>query len=335
MTESNTILCGDALDILRTLPEGCVNMAVTSPPYYGLRNYGVNGQIGLEPSPAEYVSRLVEVFREVRRVLVKDGVLFLNIADSYAGSGKGACADTERKSKQQYLFTPDNPAAQMPTTWDDIKPKDMIGIPWALAFALRADGWFLRSDIIWHKINTMPHSVRDRPVSSYEHIFLLSKSKTYYFDYKTLEEPMLESTKQRYRRGVGSHKYSNGAPGQTPQSINKHRDNDKNAPVPETRRGRDIWSFPTSPFRGSHFAAYPIELARRCILAGCPEGGVVLDPFFGSGTTGAAALILGRRYLGIELNPEYIPLAEERLKQYKTAETPRGSEHSGRGAFSV
>jgi DNA modification methylase len=316
MTETNTILCGDALDVLRALPDGCANMAVTSPPYYGLRNYGVNGQIGLESSPAEYVSRLVDIFREARRVLAKDGVLFLNIADSYAGSGKGACADTERKSNRHYIYTPDDPAANIPTAWDGIKPKDMIGIPWMLAFALRADGWFLRSDIIWQKINALPHSVKDRPVSSYEHIFLLAKSKTHYFDYKALEEPTTESSKARYKRNFGSSKYAEGAPGQSAQTINKQKD--KNAAIPDMRRGRDIWSFPTSPLRGIvHYAAYPIELARRCILAGSRPGDVVLDCFFGSGTTGAAALILGRRYIGIELNPEYIPMAEERLKPYQ------------------
>jgi DNA modification methylase len=318
MTETNTILRGDALDVLRALPDGCVNMAVTSPPYYGLRDYGVDGQIGLETVPAEYVSRLVDVFREVRRVLAKDGVMFLNIADSYAGSGKGADG---RDVKRRYHYMSGNPVLDMPKTWDGIKNKDMLGIPWMLAFALRADGWFLRSDIIWNKINALPHSVKDRPVSSYEHIFLLAKSKTYYFDYKALEEPTTESSKQRHKRHFGSNKYAAGAPGQSVQTINKPRGRD--APVPDMRRGRDIWSFPTSPLRGiAHFAAYPIELARRCILAGCPEGGVVLDPFFGSGTTGAAALMLGRRYIGIELNPEYIPLAEERLKQYNPPAQP-------------
>jgi DNA modification methylase len=315
------ILCGDALGVLKTLPDGCVNMAVTSPPYYGLRDYGMGGQIGLEPTPAEYVSRLADVFREVRRVLAKDGVLFLNIADSYAGSGKGASANTDRKSKQRYLYTPENPAAQIPTTWDGVKPKDLIGIPWALAFALRADGWYLRSDIIWQKTNALPHSVKDRPVSSYEHIFLLAKSKTYYFDYRALEEPTLESSKQRHKRHFGNNKYASGAPGQSAQTINKPRGRD--VPVPDMRRGRDVWSFPTSPLRGiAHFAAYPIELARRCILAGSRSGDVVLDPFFGSGTTGAAALMLGRRYIGIELKPAYIPLAEERLKEYEPPSQP-------------
>ena len=331
MIEANTILCGDALDVLKTLPDCCINMTVTSPPYYGLRNYGMDAQIGLEHTPAEYVARLVKVFNEVRRVLTKDGVLFLNIADSYAGSGKGADGcDVKRR----YHYMSGNPVLEMPKTWDGIKSKDMIGIPWALAFALRADGWFLRSDIIWHKTNAFPHSVKDRPVSSYEHIFLLAKSKTYFFDYTALEEPTMESTKQRYNRKLGSNKYAEGAPGQSTQTINKPKN--RNAPIPETRRGRDIWSFPTSPYRGAHFAAYPLELARRCILAGCPEGGVVLDPFFGSGTTGAAALMLGRRYVGIELNPEYIPLARDRLEKYKAPDKPCGTDDdSVRGAFSV
>jgi DNA modification methylase len=324
MTETNTIICGDALAVLRTMPDGFASMIVTSPPYYGLRNYGVAGQIGLETSPAEYVSRLAAVFRETRRVLRPDGTLWLNIADSYAGSGKGASADTERISRQSCLYAPGNPAASIPATWHGIKQKDMIGIPWALAFALRADGWFLRSDIIWNKINALPHSVRDRPVSSYEHIFLLAKSKTYYFDYKALEEPTKESSKARYKRGFGSNKYAEGAPGQSAQTINKPKD--KNAPLPDMRRGRDIWNFPTSPLRGTaHYAAYPIELARRCILAGSRPGDVVLDPFFGSGTTGAAALMLGRKYIGIELNPEYIPPAEERLKQYGPPAQPSGT----------
>jgi len=331
MIEINTILCGDALDILRTLPDGCVNMVVTSPPYYGLRDYGVDAQIGLEYSPTEYISRLVEVFREVRRVLAPDGIMFLNIADSYAGSGKGADGcDVKRR----YHYESGNPVLDMPKTWEGIKPKDMVGIPWALAFALRADGWYLRSDIIWQKTNAMPHSVKDRPVSSYEHIFLLAKSKIYYFDYTALEEPVAEGTKRRYEKGFRSNKYAAGAPGQSPQTINKRGNRD--SPAPEKRRGRDIWSFPTSPLRGiAHFAAYPIELARRCILAGCPESGIVLDPFFGSGTTGIAALMLGRNYIGIELNPECIPIAEERLRPHIGLQMQHSTPINTEGGYAI
>jgi len=238
MNSGGNILCGDAISQLRTLPDGCANMCVTSPPYYGLRDYGTDGQIGLESAPQEYVSRLTDVFREVRRVLSNDGVLFLNIADSYAGSGKGADdRASPPKNKQNYLFTTKNPAANIPTTWDGIKPKDMIGIPWALAFSLRADGWYLRSDIIWHKTNAMPHSVKDRPVSSYEHVFLLSKTKRYFYNYTALEEPTAESTKQRKVRHFGSEEYANSVPCQVVQPINKQRNNEA---VADTRRMKRV-----------------------------------------------------------------------------------------------
>lgn len=308
--ETNRILQGDALSVLRALPDESVHCIVTSPPYYGLRDYGVSGQIGLEQTPAEYAARLTGVFREARRVLRRDGTFWLNIGDSYAGSGKGK--DSE-DVKRRYHYQPGNPALCLPKTWDGVKPKDMLGIPWMLAFSLRSDGWYLRSDIIWQKTNAMPHSVKDRPNSSYEHIFLLAKSRRYYFDYRALEVPAKASSKQRYKRGFHGGKYTEGAPGQTAQTINKPQTVSDES-IPAMRRGRDIWSQPTAVYHGSHFAAYPVELIKPCILAGCPEGGIVLDPFFGSGTTGAAALSLGRRYLGIELNPEYIPLAEKRLE---------------------
>nr|WP_308624647.1 site-specific DNA-methyltransferase [uncultured Eisenbergiella sp.] len=283
--EANKTLCGDALAVLKTLPADSVHCCVTSPPYYGLRDYGVAGQIGLEETPGEYVARLTAVFREVRRVLAADGTLWVNIADSYASHR---------------------------TKGPGIKPKDLIGIPWMLALSLRADGWYLRSDIIWRKLNCMPHSVKDRPVSCYEHVFLLAKSKSYYFDYEALQTPVAGSSKERYRRGFNSAKYTAGAPGQAPQTITQAR---PGAEAPALRRGRDVWDIGTNNYRAAHFATYPVALVLPCILAGCPEDGIVLDPFFGAGTTGVAALELGRRYIGIELNPEYCKIADQRIAE--------------------
>ncbi|MDR1704969.1 MAG: site-specific DNA-methyltransferase, partial [Clostridiales bacterium] len=268
--ETNRIIQGDALAVLRTLPDCSVHCCVTSPPYFGLRDYGVDGQIGLERSLEAYIARLCEVFRELRRVLRDDGTLWINIGDSYAHSAKGLTG---------------------------CKPKDLIGVPWALAFALRADGWAFRSDIIWHKTNAMPNSVTDRPGNTYEHLFLLAKSSRYHFDYTALMEPVRSSTEKRRNRGLYPNKYTDGAPGQTSQSINRSFLVSASE-LPSMRRGRDIWSVGTSNYRGAFFAAFPEALVRPCIAAGCPEGGVVLDPFFGSGTTGVAALSQGRRYLG-------------------------------------
>lgn len=318
MIKANKIICGDALAVLKTFPSDSINCCVTSPPYYGLRDYGVAGQIGLEQTPGEYISRLLAVFHEIKRVLTADGTLWVNIADCYAGSGKGAGHwDKEHRpsSKHRYIYSTENPAAQIPKQWPDIKPKDMIGIPWALAFSLRNDGWFLRSDIIWNKPNCMPHPVKDRPVSSYEHIFLLAKSKNYFFDYTALEVPIAPGSAERYRRGFYSNKYasvSGKVPGQSPQAITLPREG---GPAPEVRRGRDVWTIGTNNYRAAHFATYPVALIKPCILAGCPENGVVLDPFFGAGTTGVAALELGRQYIGIELNPNFCNIAEQRIKE--------------------
>lgn len=279
----NTVLCGDALEMLKRLPDEYVQMCVTSPPYYGLRDYGAEGQIGCEQTPLEYIDRLTEIFREVRRVLKSNGTLWLNIADSYAGSGKGVWSKSlaERpKSKQTYHSLNTDENAALPKKWDGIKEKDMIGIPWQLAFALRADGWYLRSDIIWQKPNCLPEAVKDRPTKSYEHIFLLSKSPHYYYDTAAISEPV--------------------------------------APVTVERNKRDVWSVSTNSHRGyGHFAMYPERLIEPCILAGSPEQGLVLDPFFGSGTTGAVCKRLSRRYLGIELNPEYCETAKTRIQQTK------------------
>lgn len=286
--ELDTVYTGDALDVLRGLPDGSVNCCVTSPPYYALRDYGMDGQIGRESSPKEYVSRLTEVFAEVRRVLRPDGTLWLNLGDTYAGRGEG-----------------------------EIKPKDLIGIPWMAAFALRDDGWYLRNDIIWMKENPMPESVKDRCTRCHEHIFLFSKSKQYFFDYKAISEPVTESTKARLKRGIaGSNKYGAPIPGQPKvQTINLPRGHGtiSDGDINPLRSKRDVWIVNTVPFKGGHYAAYPPKLVESCILAGCPVGGVVLDPFMGSGTTGMVAKQHDRHYVGIEINPEFAALAEARI----------------------
>jgi len=316
----NTVLCGDAIQVLQTLPAQSVYTCVTSPPYYGLRDYGMPEQIGLEESPQAYIERLTAVFREVRRVLRDDGTLWVNIADSYAGSNKGAWSrpiSTRPFSKQSYRYEADNPAVNIPTSWNGIKPKDMIGVPWALAFALRNDGWYLRSDVIWQKPNALPEAVTDRPTKSYEHIFLFSKSPVYYYDYEAIKEPTKQSSLERAKRGVGvTTKYADGVPGQSAQGIFRPRSSTNQA---ETRNKRDVWNVATGGgIKVSHFATYPVDLVTPCILAGSPAGGIVLDPFFGSGTTGVAAVRCGRQYVGIDLNPEFCDMAKERIAQERS-----------------
>lgn len=304
------ILCGDALEILKTFPPCSVNMCVTSPPYYGLRDYGIDRQIGTEDSPALYIEKLVDVFSEVYRILRKDGTLWINIADSYAGSGKGGWNTPLKSGISQQLYNPKS--FNMPKKWKGIKAKDMIGIPWSLAFSLRDYGWYLRSDIIWQKSNCMPESVKDRPSKSYEHIFLLAKSKKYYYDYQSIQVPAAQSSIERAKRAVSNiGKYANGIECQNMQAIFLPRDHSKELTM---RNKRDVWTVSTNSYRSDgHFAMYPEKLIEPCILAGCPIGGVVLDPFFSSGTTGATAKRLGREYIGIELNPEYCTIAEKRI----------------------
>ncbi len=310
----NKIMCADALNGLRSLPDGCVSMCVTSPPYYGLRDYGIDGQIGTEQSPAEYIARLVAVFHEVHRVMKENGTLWVNIADSYAGSGKGISkrpVAEQRPDKQIYLREADGIPSDMPHVWDGIKPKDLIGIPWMLAFALRSDGWYLRSDIIWNKINCLPESVRDRPTKSYEHLFLLSKSNRYYYDAEAIKEPITETSRERYKRGRSDkNKYGVGF---GDRGINGSDYNEKmNGHT--MRNKRDIWNISTNSYRmEGHFAMFPEKLVEPCILAGSKKGDIILDPFFGSGTTGAVAKRLGRGFIGIDLNPEYCRKAEERI----------------------
>lgn len=304
------IYTGDCLEVLKTLPDESVHCCITSPPYYALRDYGVDGQIGREATPKEYISRLTEVFTEVRRVLRSDGTLWLNISDTYAGKGnQGSYVDAKNPKGRN------GQAVALNYKVEGCKPKDMIGIPWMLAFALRADGWYLRSDIIWQKANPMPESAKDRPSRCYEHIFLLSKSRRYYYDAAAIAEPVAASTPARMKRGFGAgNKYSADIPGQKHQHLNDHRPNGyADEDIPQLRNKRDVWQINTVPYKGGHFAAFPPKLAETCLLAGCPPGGVVLDPFLGSGTTAAVAKQLGRHYIGIELNPEYCKLAEKRI----------------------
>lgn len=301
------ILLGDAVECLSTLPRESVNMCVTSPPYYGLRDYGEEEQIGIEKSPDEYIERLVKVFDEVYRVLAKDGTLWLNIGDSYAGSGKGPMT-LSANGKNKDVFNMENRIYDMPKKWEGIKPKDLIGIPWMLAFALRERGWYLRSDIIWYKTNCLPESTKDRPTKTYEHIFLLAKSKQYYFDYKAIEEPVKQVTKERYKRGRSSNNKYVGQQGIT-QVREDFSDFDQ-----QFRRKRDVWEVSTNSYKmDEHFAMFPEKLIEPCILAGSKVGGVVLDPFFGSGTTGAVAKRYGREFIGIDLNERYLKKARERI----------------------
>lgn len=311
MMELDTIFCGDALDVLRTLPDNSVHCCITSPPYYALRDYGAAGQIGREDTPAQYVARLTEVFSEVWRVLRPNGTLWLNIADTYCGTGsKGDHLDPKNPSGRN------GQCVSLAQRVENVKAKDMLGIPWMLAFALRDHGWYLRSDIIWMKANPMPESTKDRPSRCYEHIFLLSKSRRYYYDAAAIAEPVAASTPARMKRGFGAgNKYSADIPGQKHQHLNDHRPNGyADEDIPQLRNKRDVWQINTVPYRGGHFAAYPPKLAETCLLAGCPPEGVVLDPFLGSGTTAAVARQLGRHYIGIELNPDYCKLAQKRIE---------------------
>ena len=307
--ETDRILCGDALEMLRTLPDNSVHCCVTSPPYYALRDYGVDGQIGREDTPAQYVARLTDVFSEVRRVLRPSGTLWLNIADTYAGKGnQGDSVDPKYPNGRTGQTVAINRRVE------GCKAKDMIGIPWMLAFALRDSGWYLRSDIIWMKANPMPESCKDRPSRCYEHVFLLTKSRSYYYDAAAIAEPVAESTPMRMRRKFGKNKYSAGIPGQAHQHLNDYRPNGyAEEDKPLLRNKRDVWQINSVPYKGAHFAAYPPKLVETCLLAGCPQDGIVLDPFLGSGTTAAVAKQMGRHYIGIELNPDYCALAEQRI----------------------
>jgi DNA modification methylase len=335
---------GDCREIMRKWAESGIKAqtCVTSPPYYGLRDYGHDGQIGLEETPTEYINAMVEVFRCVWDVLEDDGTVWLNIGDSYSSHKdcksipQSLAKGTAKENAHAIDIGKSRVRDSKMLKSQGLKNKDLIGIPWMLAFALRADGWYLRQDIIWHKPNPMPESVQDRCTKAHEYIFLLSKSQKYYYDIDAIKEQTLDVSLARMQRGVSdTHKNINGAPGQTAHSMNKPRLNMKNMQhdgqspnsfhksrkngepdeVYENRNKRSVWSVTTKPYAGAHFAVFPSDLIEPCILAGAPVGGIVLDPFMGSGTTAQVAQNLGRKYLGCELNTEYEILQRERLKQ--------------------
>ncbi len=295
---------GDCIETMRQMPAGIVQTCVTSPPYFGLRDYGHDGQIGLEATPDEFIGKLVEVFREVKRVLRDDGTLWLNIGDSYTGSANNGGKDSKTMAGTQAATGSGLPSKR----GIGLKQKDLIGIPWMLAFALRADGWYLRQEIIWHKPNPMPESVTDRCTKSHESIFLLAKSEKYYFDSGAIAEKAIGGTPGNVTH-KGKTAYEDGDDRmRTKQGLTE-------IGARETRNKRSVWTVATTPYKGAHFATFPTALIEPCILAGAPAGGVVLDPFFGSGTTGQVAQALGRKFIGCELNPAYKALQDERLQQ--------------------
>lgn len=312
----NRLLIGDCRNILPTLSSNSIQSIITSPPYFGLRDYGVEGQIGQEDSVEEYVNNLVTVFREVRRVLKKDGTLWLNLGDSYAGSNKNRNASGENYAlKEGYkdsIHTGRRSGCIKQTPLSGyLKKKDLIGVPWRVAFALQQDGWYLRQDIIWNKPNVMPESVKDRCTRSHEYLFLLSKSKNYYFDADAIKEPVvsIKGNNKTFRNGgvyTKGQSYFNSKKTEAETHGNKPNESGK-------RNKRDVWTIPTSPYSGAHFASFPVALIQPCILAGSRPGDSILDPFFGSGTTAEAAALLNRSWLGIEINKSYEPLYKQRL----------------------
>lgn len=363
----NKIYQQDCLVGLKNLPENCIDCCVTSPPYYGLRDYGTPEQIGLEETPDQFVAKLVDVFTEVRRVLKPEGTLWLNLGDSYAGSwgnsgGKNRGNGSQREIVNGSIIKDQDirngffvPSAKYGFKDLFIKPKDLIGIPWMVAFALRSSGWYLRQDIIWHKPNPMPESVTDRCTKSHEYIFLMSKSQKYYYDIDAIRTPVKDSTVQRMMQQIEDQKGSERIPGKTNGSMKAVGPGRKPRTGVDTNGGnqaseigikayshrgtgdkkltghsgnfdatgniigdgmankKSVWTVTTKPFSEAHFATFPQDLIVDCIKAGCQEGGVVLDPFMGAGTTAVVARKLNRNYIGYELNAEYIRIAETRL----------------------
>lgn len=321
--EQNIIHNTDCLEGLKRLPNDSIDSCVTSPPYYRLRDYGMNGQIGLEETPEDYIQRLKAVFTEVLRVLKPSGTLWLNIGDSYATSGKGF------GGKQNHPGQGRNKNRAL--AWQGIKAKDLIGIPWMLAFELRLSGWYLRQDIIWVKPNAMPESVKDRCSKSHEHVFLLAKSAHYYFDNEAIKRPA--KNKENRPSGIVRdreckyHSKPNIHPGAyrvggakrkllAPSDPSQRKNTSRIFTPAERVNKRDVWEIPTTPSKDAHFAPFPAALIVDCIKAGTPEGGLVLDPFMGSGTTAMVARRLGRNYIGYELNPEYIEISKKNIDNH-------------------
>jgi len=298
------ILTGDCIAQMKTLEPGTVQTCVTSPPYFGLRDYGHDGQIGLEQTPDEFVGKLVEVFREVRRVLKDDGTLWLNLGDTYASNGgaHGGREDNQRGVGAKRTHEAGGGDQSPRRAPEGLKQKDLIGIPWRVAFALQADGWYLRQDIIWAKPNPMPESVKDRCTKAHEYIFLLTKSPRYFFDSDAIQEP---ANPENHRATAGIRR--------TPPGQTAHGGPKSGGRSYVTRNRRSVWTVPVKPYKGAHFATFPPELIEPCILAASRPGDLVLDPFGGSGTTGAVAMEHRRTPILIELNPAYHQLIEARL----------------------
>lgn len=331
MPPTHQMLVGDCLELLQAMPDQSVHTCVTSPPYFGLRDYGMAGQIGLEETPAKFIARLVEVFREVRRVLRDDGTAWVNMGDSYSSGG--------RLSRDHDFKLPARGLAPRPI--DGAKPKDLLGMPWRLAFALQDDGWYLRQDIIWAKPNPMPESTRDRCTKAHEYIFLLSKSRKYFYDADAIREPAAPASIARWEQAGWDEQDGSGrVPGKANGSMKavgglrskrnsfardpkpgtgdhgqkaQHRPDREDVEYAQSRNKRSVWTVATAKYSGAHFATFPPELIRPCIQAGAPRGGIVLDPFGGAGTTGVVAMQEGRQSILCELNPEYAALAGARL----------------------
>lgn len=313
---SYAILVGDATTKLRELPAESFRCCVTSPPYWGLRDYGHAGQLGLESTPAEYVEKLVAVFREVRRVLADDGTLWLNLGDSYSAPNGRSGGGTYGRGPNSQLSHMHEAQERGIVRDFGLAAKQLIGIPWRVAFALQADGWYLRSDIIWSKPNPMPESVRDRPTKAHEYMFLLSKRERYFFDQEAVRVPAVREDNRKPYGSDGAWQMDGRNKWDTGAGQPQERD-------ATTANVRSVWNIATQPYAESHFATFPEALVRPCIKAGSAVGDAVLDPFAGSGTVGAVSCPLGRSFIGTELNPEYAQMAERRIRKALRPQTAR------------